>query len=279
MKFSDRMGITKPAEALQLNSMNEQLKNSLWNLFYCPNEIVLHHEDFFKKLLKFLKVNFFKESLSSLPLLEFHCKNQLEERFMNLKWYDVYNIFELIYNEFSTPGSIRGELNSNINKILEKENSGYRLLNGSFIPITNDIEIESIRESGISLAHYSFNILNKYITNAISLLSKKPVPDYRNSIKESISAVEGICKKLTEKRAGGIKEPLKELSKMINIHPALAEGYLNIYGYTCDESGIRHPLLEDSNAGFAEAKYMLVSCSAFVNYILEKNKEKNLIKN
>ena len=45
------------------------------------------------------------------------------------------------------------------------------------------------------------------------------------------------------------------------------------YGYTNDKTtGIRHALMDDTNAPTAdEAKFMLVSCSAYINYITKKN--------
>ena len=56
----------------------------------------------------------------------------------------------------------------------------------------------------------------------------------------------------------------------IEIHPALKSAYSSIYGYTSDENGTRHANgIGEKNATFSEAKYMLISCSAFVNYLKE----------
>ncbi len=42
-----------------------------------------------------------------------------------------------------------------------------------------------------------------------------------------------------------------------------------MYGYTSDEDGIRHALsCEDASIDFATAKYMVVTCSAFVNLLV-----------
>jgi len=41
-------------------------------------------------------------------------------------------------------------------------------------------------------------------------------------------------------------------------------------GYTSDENGIRHGGIDFTNAPAEDAKYMLVSCSSFVNYLIEK---------
>jgi hypothetical protein len=43
-----------------------------------------------------------------------------------------------------------------------------------------------------------------------------------------------------------------------------------MYGYTSDAQGIRHALMDEPNLSFEDAKFMLVSCSAFVNYLIAK---------
>jgi hypothetical protein len=57
---------------------------------------------------------------------------------------------------------------------------------------------------------------------------------------------------------------------MIPMHPSLKSAFQNLYGYTSDANGIRHALLEEANLDFEDAKFMLVSCSAFVNYLVAK---------
>ena len=55
----------------------------------------------------------------------------------------------------------------------------------------------------------------------------------------------------------------------MHIHPAMENAFTSLYGYTSDEGGIRHAEgLFESNVTFEEAKYMLVSCCAFVNYLI-----------
>ena len=60
------------------------------------------------------------------------------------------------------------------------------------------------------------------------------------------------------------------------IHPSLKLAFEKIYAYTSDKDGIRHDFGKDSYVDFEEAKYMLVSCSAFMNYLIgvsSKNKD------
>ena len=53
------------------------------------------------------------------------------------------------------------------------------------------------------------------------------------------------------------------------MHKALKEAFCKLYGYASDEGGIRHAEgMFESNVSFEDAKYFLVSCCAFVNYLI-----------
>jgi hypothetical protein len=151
------------------------------------------------------------------------------------------------------------------------------MIQKELVPITDEGEIETIRQAASEPSSLGLQGVSQHIDNALHLLGKKPEPDYRNSIKESISAVEGICKLLTGEKSGGIDKALAKIAAKTRMHEALKQGFLKLYGYTSDESGIRHPILEEANVGFAEAKYMLVTCSAFVNFLVDKGREAELL--
>lgn len=53
------------------------------------------------------------------------------------------------------------------------------------------------------------------------------------------------------------------------IHKALKSAFNILYGYTSDANGIRHAGdIGGPSSTFDEAKFMLVSCSAFINYLI-----------
>jgi hypothetical protein len=54
------------------------------------------------------------------------------------------------------------------------------------------------------------------------------------------------------------------------LHPAFREALSKMYGYTSDADGIRHSLMEESRLDGDDARFMLVTCSAFVNYLKAK---------
>ncbi|MDR3195325.1 MAG: hypothetical protein LBT58_00795 [Endomicrobium sp.] len=119
-----------------------------------------------------------------------------------------------------------------------------------------------------------------HLDEALRLFSDRNKPNYRNSIKESISAVEHIVRKITGDTRLGYG--LKELEKLKLIPPILKVAFEKLYAYTNDENGIRHALMDDKeNVTSKEAKFMLVACSAFINYLKmvdadKKSKQKEL---
>ena len=70
----------------------------------------------------------------------------------------------------------------------------------------------------------------------------------------------------------GVDDAVKVLSKRGDLHGSLGGAIKKLYGYTSDEGGIRHAIFDEENVGFAEAKFMLVVCSAFVNFVLDKGR-------
>ena len=157
------------------------------------------------------------------------------------------------------------------NGIFEREFSGYRFIDDKISPITNEIEIseieDAIHQSGIFTSLKGANI---HLKSALEKLSNRKAPDYRNSIKESISAIKSVAKVISGNEKNTLGAALDKIKGKIKIHPALEKGFKQLYGYTSDSAGIRHALMEDDNCDFEDAKYMLVSSSAFVNYLVIK---------
>ena len=151
---------------------------------------------------------------------------------------------------------------------MEREKSGYRILQKQFVPITDKVELSAV--SDVANLTAKFSGAREHIRSAIALFSKKPQPDYRNSIKESISAVEATARVVTGNPKATLGDALKVLNSKIAIHPAMKDGMNKLYGYTSDEGGIRHALLDESNIDEAEAKFMMVTCSAFVNFCVQR---------
>jgi hypothetical protein len=141
------------------------------------------------------------------------------------------------------------------------------------VEITNEAELSEIDRA----ASRSTEGAQRHLRTALTHFANKKSPDYRNSIKESISAVESVCRTYTGNPGATLGAALNELQSKLGMHGALKSALSSLYGYTSAEDGIRHAMLEEPNLGSAEAKFMLVACSAFVNYIVSKSAEASKI--
>lgn len=257
---------------MQVDSMDAELRHGLWNalqIFYwdtAGSEFQRTDESGLGPLLHFLWLDFFKKPIDDIPMYWPYAHTDLKGWFSEAAWNEVYDFVEFVAenadSRFDTEGFI-----GFCNTILEREMSAYRFVNGLIAQLTSEEEIAEI-ERAINTPK-PLNPVANHLRTALERLSDKTNPDYRNSIKESVSAVESMCNLITGHK-DTLGEALKKVETKVAIHPALKKGFSNIYGYTSDASGIRHALLDEPNLDFEDAKYMLVSCSAFVNYLAAK---------
>ena len=69
------------------------------------------------------------------------------------------------------------------------------------------------------------------------------------------------------------------MERSARIHGALKSGFLSLYGYTSDEKGIRHALLEKDapSADETDALFMMGACASFVSYLINKARAADLL--
>ena len=99
---------------------------------------------------------------------------------------------------------------------------------------------------------------------------------YADSIADSIHAVESVARQISPKETKTLGPALKSLENAGAInHPALKEAFSKLYGYTNDEQGIRHALLDKGSAevGLDEAVFMFGACASFVAYLVNKHRQ------
>lgn len=191
----------------------------------------------------------------------------LRNWFFKAEWYEVYDLLEFL--SLIDSNGLNISFDENCNRALKKELSAFRVIKGKIVQITSEEEIIEI-EQAINDTN-PWKSVNTHLVTALELLADRKKPNYRNSIKESISAVEAICKIITGNESATLGESLTVIEKKHALHGALKKAFSSLYGFTSDSSGIRHALLENDVAvGFEEAKFMLVSCSAFINFLKSK---------
>lgn len=266
--FSERLGL-KPIVALaQIDSMNDELRNGIWNIldtcFF--SSASLDRE----KISLAIWWNYFKKPIDARPIRAVYgggrdykpVWREVRDYYFSCPWNEVYD-----FVEFMIPLSVSGSNpRGMLQRTLELENSAYRLINDKFSPIADQQEALEVQQA----ASASFPEAEAHFRASLSLLSDRINPDYRNSVKESISAVEAAARLLCGKPDATLGDALGLLEKSGALHGALKGGFSKLYGYTNDADGIRHSLMGESALTQADARYFLIVCSAFVNLLKVK---------
>ncbi len=285
MRFSDRIGITKPSLIIQTDSMNQDLKNSLWNIVYTQlieisRTTYLIRDSIYYDLYSIVWKNFLKLPINLIPEKHYEISDVIRHNFYDYQWYEIYNFIEFLANiEFSNSRIFNtNKFINECNIVLEKELSGYRFIDNKLVPIIEEQEIKSIENAIIESDKLGLRGVKIHLSEALAKLSDKKNPDYRNSIKESISAVESICQVISDDPNTELGTALKKMRTVVPIHGALEQGFKNLYGYTSNGDGIRHSLLNESKLSQEDAIYMIVTCSAFVNYLIVKASKAGILK-
>ena len=297
--FSERHGITPPKQ-IQDHSIDVALRNGLWNAL---DTFLTQTQSTFYELIW---INFFKNPRDTLLGTTSSAQHKLIRcEFFTMEWFYVYDLIEFICclaDKFKKPDEsflpfdrslvlsdgkyIRSNeefmlhhcqfyfsdhvhfkrFTKECNEILEKEISAWRIVGGKICKITSEAETDAVEGAMQS----QIEGVGQHITSAIFLLYNRENPDYKNAIKESISAVELICAKITKQHAPILSKALDKMEKdgIINIHPALKASFEKLYGYTSSGSGIRHANINNDEITFELAQFFLIACSAFTNYLI-----------
>lgn len=280
LTFSERYGYKKVSDVIQYKDMTDDLRNSLFNVLvehildvFCRGQSRCssiyeslyaynyepYYDDFFNKFY----VNFLKRPVTQIPHKKTDAWHEFQRLFLGSEWHVVYSVLEWFVRD-CTPAGFRTKLCKNFNVVLEDNGSGYRIVDEQFVPISDTNEISAVEEA---IETQDCEGSAKHLQTALGLLADH---DYRNSVKESISAVEAFVRCKTGKSTLG--DALSELEKSGIVVPnVLKQGFQKIYGWTCGEDGIRHAIMDGAQeVTVAEAKFMLVTCSAFINYLKMK---------
>lgn len=284
--FSERYGYVKPRETFVIEDFPQEVANDVCTaldrfdeeLSHCHNEYGSSYTEFyFVDLEKYVWSEFLHNRLADIDkLYGAHQEVTISTFKGTLPWYRKLDLLEEIIsylfrvvrlNSDRTLSKLTELLVKRLNSHFEMAKYGYRIVENQVVPITDSIELETI-----TTAIDEHGAVTIHLQEALNLYAKRPTPDYRNSVKESITAVEALCREITGESTLDRAIP-KLKTKGIDLQSQFEEGLKKLYYYTNDSTtGVRHALLNDTYVPTeADAHFMLVTCSAFVNYIRMKS--------
>lgn len=286
--FKQREGLEELPRALNKDEFPQALRNAIWNLLYecispCNTGITGYNHSFSVDGVwrAILKVRYKSHRHKQLDLYS------LKTGYEDLRYIYKNETSANIYNDLDFIISLNTKDLNFFRKRLKNIFDYYQCYYTIFFegkdsiiaPRGTEQEKNTIEQCYQDLKkNNKFNGAKTHLISAVEFLNNN---DYANSVKESISTVESVCRIVVNDEKATLSRALKKLkNKGLYIHPSMEEGIKKLYGYTSDEKGIRHSLLEDPKAkvDMVDAQYMIGSCASFASYLINKANNNNLFK-
>lgn len=266
MKFSQRHGYTEVRTVAQIEEIDDPLRTALWNVAHTVlfTDIGDQHSAGQDATTRAIWTSLLEYAIDEFPVDD--GKRIVRSVFTSDEWFEVYDLVEFVASQRWDFAEVFSRWT---NEMLEKYNAGYRILNGEVVPISSTTELEEIATAITSAGPGSGAAM--HLSKAMGLLADRENPDYANSVKDSISAVESIAREMTGAMTLGAA--LNALAKSeVDLHPAQIDAWRAMYKVTNDTPGVRHGGEGEPDIDLALARYFLITSSAFVNLLLARKK-------
>ena len=180
----------------------------------------------------------------------------------------LFDLLQMIMQHEECPN----EFVTRIGGIFRRYGAAYAISDSdpvTIVPARTQIEGKAIVDAIYLLGRNDLTGSAEHLRKSSACISRS---DWAGGIRESIHAVESVVNQLTDGSAGSLSSALNLLDGSIELHPALKKAIKSLYGYTSNEQGIRHPLVERDVAavGMDEAVFMLGACASFCSFLWNK---------
>lgn len=214
-KFSERYGYVQSRQALTDNQVPESLRKGLWNSVHLS--VMSQYMDRFGGMdeqlddfMLVLWVDFLNQPVDARPMSLEAAVGAVRRLVFDLPFPELYDLIEFIAR---LPAGSSKFVN-HCNHVLEKERAAFRFVGGRLVKMIHPVEIEEV-EAACSDSNAPG--IRKHISRALKMYSDRSDPDFRNSIKESISAVEASARIITGDPSASLGKALNEIEKNSSI--------------------------------------------------------------
>ena len=277
LTFSQRYGYEPLPVSMQLEELSDDLRRELWNvtrklLLSLRGNNALFAARFEEGTLFIERVlgKSLKKPEDEISTSYESAKNDFKNLILQGSFNEVLDLVEVMVNE----RRYDKEFVKRIIELFETHVVAYWLDKSKhpyqFFPRSNEAQGEATREAIKTIRDGGMEGPETHLRQAAEHINAQR---FAESIKDSIHAVESVARRIDPK-SKPLAPVLNSLEKAGLIkHPALKKAFSKLYGYTSDEQGIRHALL-DKNApdvDLDEAMFMFGACASFAAYLVNKH--------
>ena len=281
LTFSERHGYEQLPGPMQLEKLSDDLRREIWNI---TRDTLLEYRSISPTNRAYFPYHFcrFSEVIFGILLKkpEDEISTDYEDVLGNFKkiilegsFEKLLSLIELILNDdsnyFIFAESIAELFDSHAAAYyLEVTQTPYQ-----FIPRSNPEQGDAVQQALKAIDESGMTGASVHLRQAAEHLNTQ---QYADSISNSILAVESVARIIDQQAERTLEPALKSLERAGVIkHQALKVAFSKLYGYTNDEQGIRHALLDRGSAdvGLDEAMFMFGACASFAAYLVNKHRQ------
>jgi hypothetical protein len=267
LTFAQAEGVDPLPSQMERGKISQELSALVWNVIYYDLRRNMEHSHVgfhWGDILQDYHVCYLHKPIDEFEGFHTIVYENLKEIIFSNNYISLFGFLQFVLRHPQCPP----DLPDSISSCLRNARAAYRLVNkDTFIPIVSEIEAESVERAFADVTDGNLAGAHVHLRNAAECLT---VGSYTDAIRESVHAVESAARTLAP--SNSLSDALAALEKKTPIHAGLKRGFKAIYGYTSDEEGIRHSLLDKGSASVDEtdALFMFSACAAFISYLLGK---------
>ena len=278
LPFSQRYNYEPLPEPMRLEQLSNDLRREIWNAIrslllegrkeYMSYYFSAQHKRFIERVLgKFHKLSEDEITTSYQEVLV-----SFKEIVVDGPFNRVLDLVEIILNDIE----FREDLVYEMGDLFELHHAPYWLDASQepyrFHPRSSVEQGQAAQQAIQLLQENKMDGATAHLGQASEHINQG---QYADSVSDSIAAVESVARKIDPKANRTLSPALDSLEQAgVVKHPALKMAYSKLYGYTSDEEGIRHALIDKSeaNVGLDEAVFMYGACASFAAYLACKQR-------
>ena len=280
--FSMRHGYEPLPEAMQLEHLSEGIRIEIWNLirgllidnseyFYPSRHFTDEGQRFVERILGRLT----KTPEDEINMNYEHTMDYTKKSVLKGTFWSVLDLVEIISNDHACEEPFAEQ----VHHLFERHAAPYRFDSSQspfhFIPRGSKEQGEATQRAVDTLRQAQMDGPTTHLRKAAEDMNGGR---YAESVGNSIHAVESVARLIDPKAAKTLGPALKSLKdRGVLPHEALSKAFSALYGYSSDEQGIRHALLDrsEANVGLDEAMFMYGACASFAAYLVSKHRQIN----
>lgn len=271
LTFSQAYGYEELPQPLKLEEISDGARTMLWSVLFdlVKQELYGHQGGNWQTILVFLHVIYYERPVDEFDGSMRKFIDGYKQEFMSGRFNKIFDLLLAIMRHPQCPQRfIRA-----VADVFKEFRLAYVVDVGpppTIYPAATKEEGEAILEATAELGAAGLAGAVNHLRKAADCINQGDPP---SAVRESIHAVESTARTF-DPSAKTLEPALRSLEEAGGLHPALKRAFSNLYGFTSDEQGIRHALIDSpqANVGQDEAVFMLGACASFSSYLARKHR-------